>query len=65
MPVDLPKAVKILVWLLSGTIIFGALVMKSSLVNSTIFLLLFFGLPVLLYWLIRNRRNNASGAGGN
>jgi len=48
MPEDLPKAVIILIWLLSGTIIFGALLMKSTLLNSFGFLLLFFGLPILV-----------------
>ena len=58
MPEDLPKAVMILLWLLSGTIIFGALVMKSTLFTSTIFLLVFFGVPVLLYWMINKRGHN-------
>lgn len=48
MPEDLPRAVMILVWLLSGTIIFGALLMKSTVINSVIFVLLFFGLPVII-----------------
>lgn len=49
MPEDIPKAVMILIWLLSGTIIFGALVMKSSVLNSVIFAVLFFGVPVVIY----------------
>ena len=49
MPEDIPKAVVILIWLLSGTIIFGALLMKSTLLNSVVFALIFFGLPVLVY----------------
>ena len=56
MPEDLPKAVMILLWLLSGTIIFGALLMKSTLLNSFVFVLLFFGGPVLVYWLMKNKR---------
>jgi Flp pilus assembly protein TadB len=56
MPEDLPKAVMILLWLLSGTIIFGALLMKSTLLNSFVFLVLFFGVPVLGYWLIKRKR---------
>ena len=50
MPEDLPKAVMILLWLLSGTIIFGALLWKSTVLYSFIFVLVFFGVPVLLYW---------------
>jgi len=49
MPEDIPKAVMILLWLLSGTIIFGALVMKSTVLNSLIFALLFFGIPPIIY----------------
>ena len=56
MPEDLPKAVMILLWLLSGTIIFGALLMKSTLLNSFVFVLLFFGGPVLAYWLMKSKR---------
>jgi len=56
MPEDLPKAVMILLWLLSGTIIFGALLMKSTLLNSIVFVLLFFGGPVLAYWLMKSKR---------
>lgn len=48
MPEDIPKAVMILLWLLSGTIIFGALLMKSTYLISFGFLLVFFGLPVLI-----------------
>lgn len=48
MPEDLPKAVMILLWLLSGTIIFGWILMEYTVLNSFIFLALFFGLPVLL-----------------
>lgn len=48
MPEDLPRAVMILIWLLSGTIIFGALLMKSTVLNSVIFAVIFFGLPVLI-----------------
>ncbi|MEJ2141851.1 MAG: hypothetical protein P8Y24_05770 [Gammaproteobacteria bacterium] len=48
MPEDLPRAVMVLIWLLSGTIIFGALLMKSSTLNALIFAVVFFGLPVLV-----------------
>lgn len=47
MPEDLPKAIKALIWLLSGTIIFGWLLMDSTVLNSFIFLGVYFGLPVL------------------
>jgi hypothetical protein len=46
MPDDLPKAIKILLWLLSGTIIFGVLLMKTTWLGSLAFLVVFFGLPV-------------------
>lgn len=59
MPEDLPKAVMILLWLLSGTIIFGALLMKSTLLNSFAFLILFFGLPVLAYYLIKSKKQKS------
>lgn len=55
MPEDLPKAVMILIWLLSGTIIFGALLMKSTVLNSVIFLVVFFGVPVLIYNLMKKK----------
>lgn len=55
MPEDLPKAIMILLWLLSGTIIFGALLMKSTILNSFVFLVLFFGLPVLVVKLKKNK----------
>ena len=56
MPEDLPKAVMILIWLLSGTIVFGALLMKSTVLNALIFALLFFGAPVLIYQRIQSKR---------
>ena len=57
MPEDLPKAVKILLWLLSGTIIFGWLLMDSTVLNSFAFLAVYFGLPV---WVVslKNKENN-------
>jgi len=48
MPEDIPKAVMILIWLLSGTIIFGWLLMEYTVLLSVIFALVFFGLPVLV-----------------
>ena len=56
MPDDLPKAVIILLWLLSGTIIFGALLWKSTVLASFGFLILFFGVPVLVYVLIKKKK---------
>jgi hypothetical protein len=46
MPKDLPKAIMALIWLLSGTIIFGWLLMDSTILNSFVFLAVYFGLPV-------------------
>lgn len=57
MPEDLPKAIAILIWLLSGTIAFGALLMQSGVVSAVIFALLFFGLPVLIYRMIQSRKS--------
>lgn len=55
MPEDLPRAVMILIWLLSGTIIFGALLMKSTVLNSVIFAVVFFGVPVLINYKMKNK----------
>lgn len=49
MPEDIAKAVTILIWLLSGVIIFGWLLMEYPVLYSFIFALVFFGLPVLVY----------------
>lgn len=49
MPEDIPEAVMVLIWLLSGTIIFGWLLMEYSVPVSFLFALFFFGLPVLIY----------------
>lgn len=53
MPEDIPKAVMILVWLLSGTIIFGWLLMEYTVLSSFLFVLLFFGVPVIVYYLMK------------
>ena len=58
MPEDLPEAIKILLWLLSGTIIFGWLLMDSTILNSFIFLALYFGLPVLFVSLKKKKEDN-------
>lgn len=51
MPKDVPTAVIILIWLLSGVIIFGWLLMEFPTMYSFLFALLFFGLPVMVYKL--------------
>ena len=56
MPEDLLKAVVILVWLLSGTIITGALLMNSTIVNVIFFVALFYGLPVVVYAFNKKRK---------
>jgi hypothetical protein len=56
MPEDIPKAVTILVWLLSGVIIFGWLLMEYAVVFSFIFALVFFGLPVLVYKWVKKKK---------
>ena len=48
MPKDLPTAVMILVWLLSGVITFGWLLMEYATMYSFLFALIFFGAPVLI-----------------
>ncbi len=58
MPEDLPEAIKILLWLLSGTIIFGWLLMDSTILNSFVFLAVYFGLPVLFVSLKKKKEDN-------
>ena len=58
MPEDLPEAIKILLWLLSGTIIFGWLLMDSTILNSFAFLAVYFGLPVLFVSLKKKKEDN-------
>ena len=53
MPEDIPKVVIILIWLLSGTIIFGWLLMKYSVLFPFIFALVFFGVPVVIYKIVK------------
>ena len=57
MPENVPKAVMILIWLLSGTIIFGAILMKSTVTNSVLFLLVFFAIPVFVYQKLVNKKS--------
>jgi membrane protein implicated in regulation of membrane protease activity len=56
MPEDLPKAVMILIWLLSGTIIFGWLLMEYSTPYSFIFALIFFVVPVIVYQKLKKSK---------
>lgn len=60
MPQDLPKAVMILIWLLSGTIIVGALLMKVGVVSVLLFILLYFALPVAVYHYLKKQHANES-----
>lgn len=53
MPKDLPTAVMVLIWLLSGVIIFGWLLMKYPTFYSFLFALVFFGVPVLLKQVLK------------
>ena len=53
MPKDIPTAVAVLVWLLSGVIIFGWLLMEYPTIYSFVFAIAFFGIPVTVYKLIK------------
>ena len=55
MPEDLPEAVKVLLWLLIGLIIFGYLIMDHTILIGFTFALVYFGLPVL--WRLKNNRD--------
>ena len=59
MPEDIPKAVMILLWLLSGTIIFGWILMSYTVLASFLFLLLFFGVPVVVYLLMQKGKSQS------
>ncbi|MDH5393406.1 MAG: hypothetical protein OEY11_09495 [Gammaproteobacteria bacterium] len=54
MPDDIAKAVMILIWLLTGTIIFGWILMQYAVVYCFVFALVFFALPVYLFKRKRN-----------
>jgi len=56
MPKDLPEAVKILVWLLSGVIIFGWLLMEYPTYYSVLFSLVFFGVPVIVRQTLKKNK---------
>ena len=49
MPEDIPKAVMILIWLLSGTITVGWLIMEYPYSYSIIFITVFFIIPTFIY----------------
>jgi len=49
MPENISKTVMMLVWLLSGVIIFGWLLMDYAVMYSFIFALVYFGAPILVY----------------
>ncbi len=57
MPEDIQKAVMILIWLLSGVIIFGWLLMEYAAMYSLIFALVFFGFPVLVHKIIKRGKD--------
>jgi hypothetical protein len=54
MPEDLPEAVKILLWLLIGVIIFGYLLMAYAVIISFIFAAIYFGGPVI--WRLTHKQ---------
>jgi len=49
MPEDIPKAVMILIWLMVGVIIFGALLWEAYVPQAFIFAVVFYGIPVFVY----------------
>lgn len=49
MPEDIPKAVLVLTWLLSGVIVFGYLLWQGYLYESFAFAIVFYTVPVVLY----------------
>jgi len=55
MPEDLPEAIRILLWLLVGVIVFGYLIMDQTIISGFIFALFYFGLPVL--WRLKKKRD--------
>lgn len=56
MPKDLPTAVMILIWLLSGVITFGWLLMDYPTHFSFLFAFFFFGIPVLFKQMLKKNR---------
>lgn len=49
MPEDIPKTVAILIWLLVGVIIFGWILMSNTVLNSFLFVAVYFGVPIIIY----------------
>ena len=56
MPKDVPAAVMALIWLLTGVIIFGWLLMDFPTMYSFLFALVFFAVPVAVYKLLKKDR---------
>ena len=56
MPEDLPKAVLILLWLLSGVIVFGYLLMQNTVASALVFAAIYYAVPTLTYWIIYKRK---------
>ena len=59
MPEDLPKAVAVLLWLLIGLIVFGYLVLESTMVMSVGFAVIFYGIPAA--WMLYNSKETHQG----
>jgi hypothetical protein len=55
-PEDIPKAVIVLIWLLTGVIIFGWLLMAYPVIVSFVFALVFFGVPVVVYMRVKKAK---------
>lgn len=56
MPKDLPTAVIVLIWLLSGVIVFGWLLMEYPTGYSFLFALVYFGTPILVKKMLKKLR---------
>jgi hypothetical protein len=54
MPENVPKAVMVLIWLLSGVIVLGYLIMAHTLTAAAAFAALFYGIPLL--WQMKRTR---------
>lgn len=61
MPEDIPEAVKVLLWLMVGTIIFGYLLMAHPTGFSILFASIYFGLPIYLHYDRIRREEDKSG----
>lgn len=58
MPEDLPEAVKILLWLLVGVIVFGYLIMDKTILSGFIFAIFYFGIPII--WRLNKKKNDTA-----